>query len=194
MTTREQIIEGARKVFERYGFSKTSMEDIAKAAGRGRRTIYTHFNNKREVFKAVIDMEVERLAGLLAGIVEQPVPPREKLRRYMHARMNAIRELTLYYEAIREDLAHDIGLLEELRRDYDEQEAGMIRSILDEGNAAGVFGIKDTSLVAKAIVMATKGFELPIYMGQQDYDHSSLIDPLMNILYSGIRNRRRGSR
>ncbi|TVR40669.1 MAG: TetR/AcrR family transcriptional regulator [Bacteroidia bacterium] len=190
MTTRENILLGARKVFERFGFSKASMADIAMAARQGRRTIYSYFTSKEEVFKAVIDTEVEVLAENLEKLVRADIPPDEKLRQYMHIRMNGIKELTMYYDALRHDLLNKMGLVENLRIEYDARETQLIKTILDEGNEKGTFDIPDTQLVADAIVLATKGFELPIFMGRSDFDHDRLIDPLISTLYNGIKRKK----
>ncbi len=187
MTTKEHILKAAGKVFERFGFNKASMNDIAVAAQKGRRTIYMHFGSKEEVFKAVIDKEVSVLVIKLEAIVARSIPPDEKLRVYMHTRMNAIKELSVYYDALRQDLRNNIGIVERLREEYDALETGLIKTILDEGNSKGIFAIDDTQLMAEAFVMATKGFELPIFMGRTDFDHERLIDPVISLLYKGIR-------
>ncbi len=187
MTTKEHILKAAGKVFERFGFNKASMADIAQAARKSRRTIYMHFASKEDVFKEVIDKEVGALVIKLQAIANQPIPADEKLRVYMHTRMNAIKELSIYYDALRQDLRNNIGIVESLREEYDALEARLIRSILDEGNSKGIFAIGDTQLMAEALVMATKGFELPIFMGRSDFDHERLIDPVIDLLYTGIK-------
>jgi len=187
MTTKEHILKAAGKVFERFGFNKASMADIAQAARKSRRTIYMHFASKEDVFKEVIDKEVGALVTKLQAIANQPIPADEKLRVYMHTRMNAIKELSIYYDALRQDLRNNIGIVESLREEYDALEARLIRSILDEGNSKGIFAIGDTQLMAEALVMATKGFELPIFMGRSDFDHERLIDPVIDLLYTGIK-------
>ncbi len=186
MTSKEQIIQAAHKVFQRFGYSKASMNDIATASRKGRRTIYTHFSGKEDVFVAVIDTEVQKLAEKLLQLIEQSIPPKEKLRKYMKTRMNALKDLTVYYDALRDDITSNLGFMENLRKEYDKMETAMIKSILDEGNATGHFTIADTSLVAEAIVLATKGFELPIFIGRSDFDHNRLINPLIDVLYDGI--------
>ena len=59
--TREKFIEVARQLFARKGVENTTMNDIASASDKGRRTIYTYFKSKREIFNAVIDNESEQL-------------------------------------------------------------------------------------------------------------------------------------
>ncbi len=189
MTSKDQIIRAARKVFERFGFNKASMGDIAAASRKGRRTIYTHFSGKEDVFRAVIDTEVKKLADQLLDITRKNIPPKEKLRQYMQTRMNALRELTVYYDALRRDVVSDINYMEDIRKEYDRMEVDMLKAILDEGNELGEFDIGDTFLVSEAIVLAAKGFELPIFLGRSDYDHNRLINPLIDLFYAGIKKR-----
>jgi AcrR family transcriptional regulator len=186
MTTKELILSEARKVFGKFGFNKTSMSDIALAARKGRRTIYSYFTSKEEVFKAVIEVEIDALAKTLQELIDSPLRADEKLRQYMQTRMNAVKMLTIYYDAIRRDLVENLAYIEKIRKKYDEMEMKMIRKILDEGVAQNVFEIKDTKIVAGAIVLASKGFELPLIMGQEGYDHSSMIEPLIDVFYKGI--------
>ena len=48
----QQILDAALAVFCRYGYRKTSMLDIAQAAGMSRAALYLHFKNKEDVFRA----------------------------------------------------------------------------------------------------------------------------------------------
>ena len=139
---------------------------------------------------AVIDCEIQQLAEKLETLINQPLPPDEKLRRYMQTRMQAVKDLTLYYDALRQDLISNLNIMERLRIEYDQMEVRMIKSILDEGNETGYFDITDTNMVAQAIVLASKGFELPIFMGRTDYDHNRLINPLIELLYNGIKQKK----
>jgi TetR/AcrR family acrAB operon transcriptional repressor len=72
--TRVRIIDTAEKVFHKKGVSRTSLEDIADAAGVTRGAIYWHFKNKAELFEAMTErmslpMEemVERIGGATVG-------------------------------------------------------------------------------------------------------------------------------
>jgi AcrR family transcriptional regulator len=53
------VLETALTVFARHGFTKTSIEDIAKAAGISRQGIYLHFKNKDEIFSASIQKTLD---------------------------------------------------------------------------------------------------------------------------------------
>jgi len=67
--TKKNIIDGASRAFRRHGFVKTSMIDIAKMARKGRRTLYTYFKNKEEIYQAVIDKEIGSIKKKLEEVV-----------------------------------------------------------------------------------------------------------------------------
>jgi len=56
---RRQIVEGARQIFLAHGFDAASMNDIAKAAGVSKGTLYVYFQNKEELFTAIVHEECQ---------------------------------------------------------------------------------------------------------------------------------------
>lgn len=56
---RTAIVESATGVFARYGFKKTAMDDLARAAGISRQGLYLHFATKEALFKAVVLRVIE---------------------------------------------------------------------------------------------------------------------------------------
>src|SRR5215471_2231261 len=54
---RRQIVEGARKIFLAQGFDAASMNDIARAAGVSKGTLYVYFANKEQLFAAIVEEE-----------------------------------------------------------------------------------------------------------------------------------------
>jgi TetR/AcrR family acrAB operon transcriptional repressor len=65
--TRVRIIDTAEKIFHKKGVSRTSLEDIADAAGVTRGAIYWHFKNKAELFEAMM----ERMSLPMEEMVER---------------------------------------------------------------------------------------------------------------------------
>ena len=85
--TRELLIDVARQLFARKGVAATTMNDIAEASGKGRRTIYTYFKNKNEIYWAVVEAESEHLYARLEGLANRDLPPEEKLLHYINTRL-----------------------------------------------------------------------------------------------------------
>ena len=78
--TRELLIDVARQLFARQGVAATTMNDIAEASGKGRRTIYTYFKNKNEIYWAVVEAESKHLYARLEGLTNRDLPPEENFR------------------------------------------------------------------------------------------------------------------
>ena len=188
-SSKDIILETARNIFKRFGFAKTSIGDIAIAARKGRRTIYTYFESKEEIYKAVIEKEVDVLRTNLTEVIFTESTAKEKLKGYMITRMMTIHELANYYEALRNDYLQDFKIIENIREDFDKQEIDMISEILTEGVEDNEFIIKNIDLTAKAIVIALKGFEIPFFIEKVDKDIEGQLDSLIEILFHGILKR-----
>ncbi|MDQ6435501.1 TetR/AcrR family transcriptional regulator [Mesorhizobium sp. LHD-90] len=79
---RKQILEGARRVFINMGFDAASMNDITREAGVSKGTIYVYFNNKEELFEALIEDERKTIFANLYDALEQEGSVRDTLLRY----------------------------------------------------------------------------------------------------------------
>ena len=66
------VVEVATEIFLRYGYARTTMADIAQAAGLSRPTLYLSFSDKEEVFQAVVEtMAANKLAEIRLGLAGQ---------------------------------------------------------------------------------------------------------------------------
>ena len=59
--TKTLLVDIARQLFAKNGFENTTMNEIAVSSSKGRRTLYTYFKSKEEIFMAVIQAELKRL-------------------------------------------------------------------------------------------------------------------------------------
>ena len=73
LITKEKIISVAQKLFTETSFYRTTMKDIARAAKVSRRTLYTHFNSKEDIFNHIVDQKIE----LIEQKLEQAVRTQE---------------------------------------------------------------------------------------------------------------------
>ncbi len=116
------------------------MNDIAAASDKGRRTIYTYFKNKREIYNAVIERESEQLVCRLRSISDQPdIDIVDKLRHYLRVRFDFLTEAMPRHDGILQWLGRDMRRIDRIRRLALEKELGIFRSLIDEGVARGIF-------------------------------------------------------
>lgn len=187
--TRTLFLNAARKLFALVGYDKTTMNDIAVESQRGRRTLYTYFKNKNEVFSAVIELELESLSAQLLRIIESPMSPTQKIELYVQRRLELISEVVKRNGSLNAAFFQDITLVERARLRFDVQETHSIQSILQEGVDSGVFAMCDTALMAAIIHNSLKGLEVPYIKGRLSSrgDHGrSLIVEIRHFLLHGL--------
>lgn len=138
--TREKLIEVARQLFAHKGIENTTMNDIATASEKGRRTIYTYFKNKREIYNAVIERESEHLVSRLRMVVESDLPPVDKLRRYLETRFEVVSDAVQRQDSsIKTLFGRDFRRVDKIRRLAIAKETELFNSLIDEGISSGDF-------------------------------------------------------
>ena len=75
--TRQTLVDVARQLFAMNGMENTTMNDIALASKKGRRTLYTYFKSKEDIYYAVIESELERLSDKLDEVAARKIRPQE---------------------------------------------------------------------------------------------------------------------
>lgn len=159
--TREKFIEVARQLFARKGVENTTMNDIASASSKGRRTIYTYFKSKTEIFNAVIETETEKILGRLRLILATPEPPEKKFRDYVAVRFEAMKEIVGRNGSLRAGFFRDVRKVERAQRLILAKEVALMSEILDEGNQKGVFSVRDVKSQSLIIIYSIQGLVVP---------------------------------
>lgn len=159
--TRQKLLEVARNLFAHKGLEATTMNDIAQASGRGRRTLYTYFRNKEEIYYAVIEEELERLSEKVDEVAKASVQPEEKIFRLIYNHLRMIRDTVARNGTLRAEFFRNIWVVEKVRRAFDEEEHRIIKQVLQEGVDKGRFRIANVGLMADIVHYSVKGLEVP---------------------------------
>lgn len=153
---RDLILDAAERLLTRYGYSRMTMDDVAREVGVAKGTLYLHFPSKEEVVLSRIDRLVDRLADELRAIAAAEGDPAERLRDMLVTRVlyrfDAARG---YAESIDEMLASiRSGLLARRERHF-RIEARVFAALLEEGKRSGAFTFGDTNATAQSLILAT---------------------------------------
>ncbi len=185
----ERIVEVARAVFAKYGYKKTTMDDIALGAQKGKSSIYYYFKSKEEIYEAVVEMESKLLFDDILRKIDQPIPAKEKFRLYVFTRLNKIRELSNFYDVLENNYLSSLDFIEVLQQKYHQIEIDILQSILSEGVKSREFNIQDTEIAAIALVTAIKGLEAPLIIKGAKKNLERRVDYVLKILFYGIMRR-----
>jgi len=189
---RKKIVRAASEVFGRYGYRKTTVEDIAMQLHMVKSSLYYYFRGKEDIFNAVVNCEARKVRRHLLAILEQNDDPRTRLRKYILARMEALKEIAGRYPSIFDPTLTHYDFIENIRRKYDRSEQMTIRRILQEGMSRDVFYMQDPSLAATVICTAMKGLEIPFYWRKKEGQRFYHVDNLLHLLFYGLVKRTTG--
>lgn len=164
--TRQKLIDIARQLFAKNGVANTTMNEIAVASGKGRRTLYTYFNSKEEVYSAVIESELERLSDKLDEVAAMKMRPLDKVIELIYTHLIMIRETVVRNGNLRAEFFRNIWMVEKVRKKFDDYEIDLFRKVYQEGKADGEFDIDDVNLVADITHYCIKGLEVPFIYGR----------------------------
>jgi AcrR family transcriptional regulator len=160
---RKKIIICSGQIFSRYGFRKTTMDEIARALKMGKSSIYYYFKSKEEIFEAVVLYEANILRNELTTAIKSVESPVDKMRKYVFVRMKAFEKLSNYYNAIFDKNLDHFDFIETIRAKYDREELAMLRLILYHGIRKKVFHIHNSEYTALAVQTTLKGLEVPLF-------------------------------
>ena len=164
--TRQKLVDVARQLFAKNGFENTTMNDIAISSGKGRRTLYTYFKSKEEVYYAVIESELERLSDKLDEVAAKKIRPQEKIIELIYTHLSMIKETVVRIGNLRAEFFRNIWMVEKQRKNFDEDEIELFRKVYSEGKAEGEFDIDNVELVADITHYCIKGLEVPYIYGR----------------------------
>ncbi len=166
LKTKQLLVDIARQLFAKQGFESTTMNDIAVTSKKGRRTLYTYFNSKEDIYYAVIQTELERLSESMEEVAKKNIAPEEKLVQLVFNHLNVIKEAVNRNGFLRAEFFRDVWKVEAVRKEFDKNEIALIRRIMNEGNDRGSFEIKNVRLMAEIFHFCLKGCEVPFIYGR----------------------------
>lgn len=186
--TKQKLMEVSRKLFAKKGVDNTTMNDIAESSGFGRRTLYTYFKNKNDIYKAVISSEIESMHRSLQRVVDLDLPPEEKLMKFTFARLDVIKDVVRRNGTLKADFFRNIWLVENVRKEFDKKEMHYLELILSLGVDEEVFEVKDISKTAELLHYALKGLEVPVIRGVLNLRYASEEDReiISSLIFKGL--------
>ncbi len=183
---RRKIVVSAGQIFSRYGFRKTTMEEVAKALKMGKSSIYYYFQSKEEIFEAVVLYEANILRNELTTAIKSVESPIEKMRSYVFVRMKAFEKLSNYYNAIFDKNLDHYDFIESIRANYDREELAILRLILYDGARKNVFNVADSEYTALAVQTTLKGLEVPLFWKKRELNIEDRLNAILDVLFNGI--------
>jgi AcrR family transcriptional regulator len=185
--TPERILEVTEDVLRRFGLTKATVVDVARALDVSHGSVYRHFPSKALLRQAVAKRWLDRVNAPLQRVAEGSEPAPAKLERWLRTMISIKHKkvcedpemfatyLTLAQEACQVVKAHKDGLVDQ------------IAQILSEGVKQGVFEVSDLKASARALFDATCRYHHPAHSDEwSDPQLGARIDALLALLLRGL--------
>ncbi|SFU46530.1 transcriptional regulator, TetR family [Pustulibacterium marinum] len=166
-SVREHILETSKKVFQQLGYEKVTMDDVAKASGKGRSTLYYYFKNKGDVFEAVVSDEYYKMISKAKAAVNKSNSINENLLHYTEVKLKILIELATTYDRILIDIKKNEAILSKIHLNVRNEDIVLIEECLlwaIEKEEITPVSTSDIEFLALAIVTATSSIEREIFL------------------------------
>jgi AcrR family transcriptional regulator len=133
----EQILQAAKKLFQLHSFRRVTLDDIAKAIGKARSSLYYYYKTKEEILEAVIAIEISELATAITAAVNQTPSIEEKIKAFFLTQLQIVIEKQGFFNALDEGM--DAGELSYQKtklavyHQIRQQEGALLSQIISEG-------------------------------------------------------------
>ena len=151
LKTKAKLVDVARQLFAKMGVENTTMNDIALASKKGRRTLYTYFKSKDEIYLAVVESELDILSDMMKRVADKNISPDDKLLELIYTRLDAVKEVVYRNGTLRAYFFRDIWRVEKRRKKFYAKEIQIFKTVFLEGQAEGGFYIDDVGMTADLI-------------------------------------------
>lgn len=188
LKTRAKLVDVARQLFAKKGVEATTMNDIAVASKKGRRTLYTYFKSKDQIYMAVVESELKMLSDTMDKVAKKPTVPDEKILELITTHLDIIKMAVYRNGTLRADFFRDIWRVEAMRKYFDNNEIKLFREVLREGKEQGLFDIDNVGITADILHYCIKGIEVPYIRGQigEDLDDETGWRYVSKIVYGAL--------
>lgn len=164
--TRAKLVDVARQLFAKKGVDDTTMNDIAVASKKGRRTLYTYFKSKEDIYMAVVESELEMLSDAMEQVAKKDITPDEKILKLIETHLDSIKMVVYRNGTLRAGFFRNIWRVEAVRKNFDAKEIKLFKQVLAEGKDKGIFDIDNVDIIADIVHYCIKGIEVPYIRGQ----------------------------
>ena len=185
------IVESATKFFSKYGFHKTTMDEIAKNIHKAKGVLYYYFKSKEELFNEVLKQELNGVKTELNKIIDSGKDSLIIIREYFLTRLKLLSTAVNYHETLKADFFEKYDFVKDVRDDFAEFESTRLHQIFKKGNSDGYVDIKNLDSTVNIVMMIVNSIELPLYLQNKYPEYEKTIDELVTMIINSIKSNKK---
>jgi AcrR family transcriptional regulator len=183
---RQRIIDTAADLFQKRGYSSTTLDDVAKELGVSKAALYHYVSSKDELLSIIYAHTVKNIFMGTTEILGMDLPPEEKLRLFVrnHIKNIIIKSLPMFFVFFSEEnhlSEKDYQKIRKEKRKYNR----ILEEIIKEGMSKGIFNKGDVKLHSYAILGMCNWIYKWYKADQKMYTSDQIADHFIDLLEAG---------
>lgn len=187
---RELIIKSATFHFSRYGFHKTTMDEIARYIHKAKGVLYYYFRSKEELFNEVLKQELNSIKVELRKICDSNEDSLTILKKYVLARLKLLSTAVNYHETIKADFFEKYDFVKDVRDDFSRFEHRQLTAVMLKGKKEGYLDIKNIEIHVNITLMLLNSVELPLFLQNRFAEFEDSIEELATMIFNSLRTKK----
>ena len=188
---KDLIVQSATKYFSKFGFYKTTMDEIAKHIHKAKGVLYYYFKGKEELFNEVLKQELNAVKIELKKIVDAENDSLITLKEYTLTRLRLLHKAVNYHETLKADFFEKYLFVKDVREDFTEFEREQLTIILERGKTEGFLDFRNINSTISIFMMVINGIEIPLFLQEKYSEYESTIDELSSMIVNSLRTQRK---
>ena len=185
------IVESATKYFSKFGFYKTTMDEIAKHIHKAKGVLYYYFKSKELLFNEVLKQELGAVKAELSKIVNGDKDSLIILKDYMLTRLRLLHKAVNYHETLKADFFDKYHFVKDVRDDFVEFERTQLTSILRKGKKEGYLDVKNINSTVNILMIVVNGIEIPLFLQDKYTEFETTIDELATMIVHSLKTQKK---
>jgi AcrR family transcriptional regulator len=185
------VFEKAKEIFKLYGYKKTTMDDIAKACHKSKGLLYHHFSSKEEIFKLILNDELNALFSDLKMKINMQISMKDKFVIFCKISNEWLNDKANIYNKIIREIFDYIDVIKDEIENFHSKMIDMLKMILTEGVNKNCFTVDNYELTALSILQMIIGIMyLPLkQIFNLNVNNKIDINKFVDIIYYGLAKR-----
>jgi AcrR family transcriptional regulator len=191
----EQILQAAKRLFHIHGLYKVTMDDVAKAIGKGRSSLYYYYKSKDEIFDAVMNIEIREMLTAITQAVGEAPTAEQKLNAFCVAKLKVLRDKRSFFKTLDAGMDADaMSHFHQIQIVHHElimkQEGDLLKEILNHGIENGELrgmNEKDQEVLIFVLLSSLHGLKREMVMANDFEGIEPAVNTLTHMIMNGLK-------
>ncbi len=189
MGKRDDILNAVSVVFKKYGFAKTTLDDIAQECGMKNTALYYYFESKEDIINGMFNSDMKKIQDNIRNAVAKQDTAKNKIHAFVLEKLISFKNQKRYFDLVlREDLSiKHRQLAFEQKNKFDKFERDLLTEIIAEGVKNDLFENHPIESLIYMITGTTWGISYFVLCNDTEIDLESVVDDVIEIMFSGLK-------